>query len=140
MAKLLAVLLIMLLVALPALSKDGTVRGSVKNAQTGELLPMSHIFFYSMNSHAKPKFIRTTSGNFTILEIPPGAYSFFISCDGYRPLVAQQLEVKAGAMTEVNFVLQQELSRTDSTDIFQMGKPGVDYKMQYVKPNLQKYR
>jgi hypothetical protein len=140
MAKLIAFLLTMLFVATPDTNMNGTVRGSVKDAATGELLPMSLVYFYPMGTGGKPRFIQTSSGNFTIVEIPPGPYLFFVRRVDYRPLVAQQIEVKAGTVTELNFVLQHEKTRADSTDVVYPGEPGVDYKMRYLKPHAKKYR
>ena len=140
MTKLIALLLTMLFVATPDTNINGAVRGSVKDAATGELLPMSLVYFYPTDTGGKPRSIQTSTGNFTIVEIPPGLYSFFVRRRDYRPLVAQKIEVKAGTITELNFVLQREKTRTDSTDVVYPGKPGVDYKMRYFKPETKKYR
>ena len=140
MAKLIALLLTMLFLATPDTNMKGTVRGSVKDAATGELLPMCLVYFYPMDSGGKPRLIQTSTGNFAIVEIPPGPYSFFVRRNDYRPLLAQQIEVKAGTVTELNFVLHREKTRTDSTDVVYPGKPDVDYKMRYFKPEAKKYR
>ena len=140
MAKLIVLLLTMLFAATSDKNMNGTVRGSVKDAATGELLPMSLVYFYPIHSGGMPRFIQTSTGNFTIVEIPPGPYSFFVRREDYRPLVAQQVEVKAGTVTELNFVLRREKTRTDSTDVVYPGKPGIDYKMRYFKPDVKKYR
>ena len=100
MANLVVVFLTLLLATFP--NSNGTLSGSVQNAETAELLPADKITI--------PMLIRTSSGKFTIVDIPPGQYSIFVSLEGYRPTVVR------------------------------LGKAGVDYKMQYAKPRANTYR
>jgi hypothetical protein len=63
-----------------------------------------------------------------------------VSREGYRSIVARELKVSPETIAEISFMLHPLGSRSDSTDVVQSGQPGVDYKMQYLKPDVQKYK
>jgi hypothetical protein len=132
MFTLMAVLWTMLATSTPELPDLGWVKGTVRSAAGGQLLPLSEIFVYPADPAVNMRFIRSSSGEFTIVEIPPGIYSFLVSLTGHRATVARQVEVGAGKLTQLDFVLQPITTRNDSTDVVRPGKPGVDYKMRYM--------
>jgi hypothetical protein len=135
-----AVALIVLLLGASGQERGMIIRGKVQDAQTGQLLSKSHIYLYSSQSSIPPREVVTESGKFTVIGVPMGIYHVFVSREGYRSIVARELKVSPETIAEISFVLHPLGSRSDSTDVVQSGQPGVDYKMQYLKPEVEKYK
>ena len=141
MINLIVVILGIFLAAMPNAGENNKLHGVVKSAETGTLVPMSLVYVYGSDKHIKPRTVLSSSGEFTIIGIPAGTYSIFVTHEGYRPLVAQKIEVKVGNVAEVTLFLKVAKTRTDSTDVVFPGERGVDYKMQYAEPpNPKIYR
>jgi hypothetical protein len=117
----------------------GTIRGAVKNADTGELLPMSRVFLYPSNRSVPPRIFRTRSGTFVMVGVPQGHYNAFGENEGFRSFVAQGVYVKADSIVELDLRLKVTTGN-DSAGVVRPGKPGVDYKMKYFTPDIGKFR
>jgi hypothetical protein len=131
-----AALALMLVAFLGFSDQEGTgrIRGKVEDASTGQLLQKCNIFVYSDNSSIPPRGINSHSGGFIMLGVPAGGYHVYVSREGYRSFVTKTIEVKAGKVAEVAFLLHPAGGRADGTDAVDLGEPGVDYKMQYFNP------
>jgi hypothetical protein len=118
----------------------GTIRGTVRGSGNQELLPMSLIFLYSSDNSVPARSFHTRTGNFTMVGVPSGIYQAFVSHEGYRSILTQEVYVKADTVTDLTFLLRPIRTRSDSTDVVQPGQPGVDYRMKYFKPDIKKFR
>jgi hypothetical protein len=129
-----------LLTSSPTDSSTGILHGSVKDGTSGELLPSSWVTFFLSNEISAPRDIQTRTGNFTIVDVPPGEYTCFVHAYGHHMLVAKNIRVNAGKVTEVDLRLREFTTRADSTDVVRPGTPGVDYRIRIYTPNDKEYR
>jgi hypothetical protein len=135
------IILGVLLIASPKNAEGNKLHGFVKSAETSELVPMSRVYVYGSDKRAKSGTVLSSSGEFTIVGIPAGSYSLFVSHEGYRPVDVRKIEVKDGIVAEVTLFIKASKTCTDSTDVILPGEPGIDYKMQYAEPpNLKIFR
>lgn len=141
MAKvILSCLLLTLLLGSSGKHDTGHIRGSVQNSDTRELLPMSSIGFISIGDSVPYRQILSRSGKFMMMGIPKGLYRARVSRAGFIPFLTPQFEVKADSVVGLTFVLRPISERYDTTDAIRIGKPGVDYKMNYFRPEAGKYK
>ncbi|NLP09677.1 TonB-dependent receptor [bacterium] len=92
----------------------GKIRGTVKDARSGEQLPgvnvvITHIWQEDRASTVRSEFGAATSisGEYIILNVPPGVYSLTASMIGYTPSTQQRVKVNVDRTTTVNFDLTQ---------------------------------
>jgi len=112
------VLILAILLAITSYAySGGTIRGCVRNSDTKQLLGKSQLHFYKTGKDSVSRFIETSTGNFVIVGVPLGEYSCRIYHPGYRPMLALHIEVNAGGITEVDFLLRLCKSPTDSTSL-----------------------
>jgi hypothetical protein len=117
----------------------GSIRGSIKSADSGEPLPMSLIFVYSADTKAPARMFHSETGTFTIVEVPPGVYQAIAWHHGFESVLVQ-VEVKGDSAVVLDFLMRPVRSRPDSTDVVRPGKPDVDYKMKFYKPKMEGLR
>src|SRR5215471_3915948 len=107
----------------------GTITGTVSD-QTGAVIPGATITAVNAETATKYETVSTETGNFTLLQIPPGAYSVSVELPGFKRyvrqginvLVAQTLRIdislEVGAATdEVTVSADAPLLRTESSDV-----------------------
>jgi hypothetical protein len=107
----------------------GTITGTISD-QTGAVIPGASITALNAETAAKYETVSTETGNFTLLQIPPGAYSVTVDLPGFKKyvrqginvLVAQTLRIdvalEVGASTdEVTVSADAPLLRTESSDV-----------------------
>jgi hypothetical protein len=124
-----AVLLVLVLAGHTPADTSGTIKGTVRSAESGELLPLAKITILPSKSEVPLKFITTRTGEFTMVGIPAGSYSIMVSHEGCAPITVKQVQVRASSDTTLTFSL-----RSKERDAVQTEKPGVEYKMRYYKP------
>lgn len=95
-----------------AYAAGGKVTGKVVDAQTGEPLPGATIMVDTVWMGGKPIRLDTRlgavsdpSGQFFILNVPPGVYNIKSSMVGYTPLVQAKVSIETDRTITVNFKL-----------------------------------
>src|SRR5215471_980026 len=107
----------------------GTITGTVSD-QTGAVIPGATITAVNAETATKYETVSTETGNFTLLQIPPGAYSVSVELAGFKKyvrqginvLVAQTLRIDVAlevgvATDEVTVSADAPLLRTESSDV-----------------------
>ena len=82
----------------------GKITGTVKDSQTGDVLPGANIIL-------KGARLGTSSdlkGNYTIINVPPGEYSVEVTYIGYVSKKIDNIKVKADSTTIANFLLNSK--------------------------------
>ena len=92
----------------------GKIRGIVKDADTGELLPGVNVMVTKIWSGNTEKDFTSglgaatgINGEFIILRVPPGTYTLTSSMMGYTQTAKQHVRVSIDRTTPVNFSLKQ---------------------------------
>ena len=85
-------------------SKAQQIKGTVKDAETGEVLPNTNILIHK----TKLGGITDHNGNFTINNIPEGKYTIEARFVGYAGQ-KQNVEIISGKTTKLNFELTPEI-------------------------------
>ncbi|MEJ2635354.1 MAG: TonB-dependent receptor [Calditrichia bacterium] len=86
--------------SLVAQSSSGTISGTIKDASSGEMLTGTNI--YLKDTHMGTA--AGSHGEFTISNIPPGAYMLMVNMLGYET-IEKQLSIHAGEDLSFNFEL-----------------------------------
>ncbi len=95
-----------------AQAQTGDIRGTVLNASTKEALLGANIVLQGTMKGAATDF----DGAFSIKNIQPGKYTLVARFIGFLT-VKQNIEVTADQTTEVNFLMEQDVLRTDEVVI-----------------------
>ncbi|MBN1396543.1 MAG: SusC/RagA family TonB-linked outer membrane protein [Bacteroidetes bacterium] len=95
-----------------AQAQTGDIRGTVLNASTNEPLIGANIVLQGTMRGAATDF----DGAYSIKDIPEGKYTVVARFIGYLTM-KQTVEVTAGQTAEVNFLLQQDVLKTDEVVI-----------------------
>lgn len=141
MKTILLVLALLTVVACPASSRDkGVLRGSVRSTETHELLDQTAIVFFHMADTVRERTIVTRSGVFVVLDMPPGTYRARVTHEGFHAFMSPSFQVKADSALSLNFFLKPFTEAGDTLGSVRVGKPGVDYKMKYHRPEPGTYR
>ena len=116
---LLLLLISLALAALPYLLQAGVtgkIRGVVKDAATGDPLPgtnivISHVWIAGTETKLSGMLGAAAgiTGEFIILQVPPGIYSVTASMMGYTKNVKQKVRVSVDRSTRLEFVLKAEV-------------------------------
>lgn len=83
-------------------SQSGKIAGKITDGATGEELPFVNVIVLETNFGAATDI----SGNYFIINIPPGTYSIKASAIGYNSVTVQNVKVASGFTTTENFNLQ----------------------------------
>ena len=98
------VLLLIMIAGMAMAGVTGKVRGKVTDKATGEALVGASIFLETTTMGASAD----VNGEFTILNVPPGAFSVRASFVGYRSVIKSNVRVTVDLTTEVTFALESE--------------------------------
>jgi Ca-activated chloride channel family protein len=79
----------------------GKITGTVKDDQTGQVLPGANIIILGTNFGSSTDLI----GNFLIINVPPGIYNVEASMLGYESMKVENIIVKADSVSIVNYSL-----------------------------------
>lgn len=85
------------------LNQFGSLTGTVKSFDTGRILAGAHITI----DGAVLSTASSSTGTFTIDDIPAGLYTLQVSMVGYQPMWFQQVDVIAGQTLEVELRLEE---------------------------------
>jgi len=102
-----AVLVISLLASLPAFGAvTGKISGRVADAASNQPLAGANILVEgtTMGAASLP------SGEYFILNVPPGTYTLRARMIGYRQMVVEEVMVRADFTTEINFRLEETVA------------------------------
>jgi hypothetical protein len=131
MKRLLVLLSIFFVVSISSFAQSdrGTITGTVSDA-TSAVIPGASITAVNAATGTKYETISTETGNFTLTQVPPGAYQLSVELPGFKKyvrqginvLVAQTLRIdvslEVGAATdEVTVNADAPLLRTESSDL-----------------------
>jgi len=104
--------LLFLLFALLATSglyaQSGTLKGTVKDSKTGELLPMANIAL-KLNGSTVTGGATDFDGAYTIKPIPAGKYNIEVTVMGYKTQTQTGVQISAGKIEFLNFKLSSTL-------------------------------
>lgn len=84
-------------------NKVGSIKGTVRDANTKEAIPGANIIVTGLNIGAAAD----AEGSFIIKNVPPGEYKLSISAIGYGKII-ENVTVWEGRQTEVDFALNAE--------------------------------
>lgn len=94
-------------------SQTGKVVGKVIDKETGEALIGANVLIEGTNLGAATD----VSGDFVILNIPPGSYTITAKYIGYRDLRFENIKVSVNLTTESNFELSPDTYETETVVI-----------------------
>jgi len=120
--------------------KTGTLTGTVRMAENGELLPMSVVSLYPLGTGNPSRKILASTGTFAQHGIPTGQYSASVVHEGYGSIIARNVMIKPESITHLNFTLKTCRAWGDSSDLVRPGKSGDDFTIQYLHPDARKSR
>ena len=83
----------------------GTLTGSVTNA-SGVAVPQANITIKSNSSGFSQSVITDGSGNFTVSNLPPGAYTVSVEVSGYKRLSQENVQIVAGQPVRLTLGVQ----------------------------------
>lgn len=98
--------------------ESGSLEGTVTDAANGEPLPGANVVLVGTDQGAATG----AEGNYTIRGIEPGTYTVRASFLGFQENVQENVQVRAGEATTVNFVLQQEERALDELVVVGYGE------------------
>lgn len=81
----------------------GTIRGIVKDEETGEGIPDVSVMTEDTEFGAASQY----GGDFLIKNIPPGKYTLIIKTIGYNPIVVEDLSIGADETIEMEVRMQR---------------------------------
>ena len=108
--------------ATPAALAQGTLRGTVSDAETGEPLPGVNVVLTGTARGTATDL----DGNFVIPDLRPGAYQVKISYIGYETKLFTDVRVTDGQATRLDIALQEAVLSTDEEIVVVGERPLVD--------------
>jgi len=99
--KILYIATVCLFTSAAAFAQNGTLSGTVTDAESGETLPGANVLIVELQRGASTD----TNGEFTVENIPSGEYNIRISFVGYQNFT-QTVQINAGQTTEINAEMQ----------------------------------
>lgn len=102
-----------LLFSIPVFSQTGKITGVVKDKKTGETLIGSTIVIEGTKLGAKSD----AEGYYTILNVPPGAFTIRASMIGYASQSVQEVKININQTTTIDFFLSDESITTQEVII-----------------------
>jgi hypothetical protein len=91
-------------------SQTGKIVGKVIDVESSEALIGANVLIEGTNLGAATD----VSGDFVILNIPPGSYTVIAKYIGYRDMRFENIKVSVNLTTEVNFSLPSEAYQTET--------------------------
>ena len=91
-------------------SQTGKIVGKVTDVESGEELIGANVLIEGTNLGAATDI----SGDFVILNIPPGSYTLVAKYIGYRNMRLENVKVSVNLTTEANFALPSETYQTET--------------------------
>ncbi len=97
--------LFVVLLATPSWAQTGRITGQVIARETGESLPGANIELIGSNLTEKMGALSDAEGRYTILDVPPGAYTLKVTFVGYLETTVENVVVSVDESVEVNIRL-----------------------------------
>jgi hypothetical protein len=91
---------------------DGNVEGAVR-ANSGAYLPQVRVRARNLATAFERESLTTEQGTYTIQLLPPGKYSISASLAGFETVVRPEVEIKAGQVLTVPFILAPSTVATE---------------------------
>jgi len=91
--------------ASPQTQTTGRIAGTAKDAQ-GAVIIGAQVSIENPATADKPSVTTDTSGNYSILQLPPGAYDVRISVPGFTPAVFHAVTIGLAETSTINASLQ----------------------------------
>ncbi len=123
MNRLLLLLLPLAILLSPAAfaGNTGKIAGKVTNEKTGEAIPGATVTIPGTTLGASANL----DGEFTIINIPPGAYTVKASAIGYQPMAVNNVRVNIDLTTKVNFPLKETAVELKEEVVITAERPAV---------------
>ena len=102
------IFLILLLCCLAGLfgqTTTGTFAGSVTDP-TGAIVPQAAVVALNMETGQKFKAVTAETGDFTIVQVPPGNYELAVVASGFRTLIRKGLKLEVAGKVTLNLTLE----------------------------------
>ena len=100
----------------------GSIQGTVKDKQTGEMIPFANVQVLSSGGTVVAGAKTDFEGKYTIRAITPGTYTLQVSCMGYQALRLQGIVVGADKMVPQHITLNSSAQTLTEFEV-------VDYKI-----------
>lgn len=104
--------------SMTAFAQQGTITGTVIDSTLGDPLPGANVRLVGTQQGTSTN----ADGNYTISGISPGTYSVEASFIGFTSQVVDEVEVRAGATTELDFSLTPSTLQTDEVVVVGYGE------------------
>ena len=115
------VVLLGLLVPMPAHAQnaaDGSVRGGVVDAESGDTVPGASVALHAASDSALVTGATTQqNGRFTIPGVPAGRYFLKVSYVGYETATVDDVQVQSGALNVGEVALQQRAEQLENVEV-----------------------
>ncbi|MBN2731261.1 MAG: SusC/RagA family TonB-linked outer membrane protein [Balneolaceae bacterium] len=104
------------LVMTSAAFAQGTITGTITDAQTGETIPGANVFIPELGQGASTD----AEGQYTINNVPAGTYNMRITFVGYKT-INRSVDVDAGEETVLNITLEADVFGLDEVVVTGVG-------------------
>jgi hypothetical protein len=84
---------------------DATLKGTVTDA-SGGVVPGAYVVVTNENTGQTRSATTSQSGEFSLPNLPPGAYDIKVSVSGFKTFSQRRLELNVGRLTEINARLE----------------------------------
>lgn len=111
----LAALLILACLRLPAQSATGSIRGTVTDLSSG--LPLGFATIRVLSTSPPMGAFSDSTGRFRLGEVPVGRHEVEVTMLGYQPVVQREVLVNAGKATELSIGIQEQAVEMDAVVI-----------------------
>lgn len=97
-----------------ALSAQNTVlKGSIKDAKTGESLPFVNVLLLDSDKGG----VTDLDGNYRIEEIPAGVYNIEYSFVGYKPVIKYEVQLSPSRETSIDITLEVQAEALEEVNV-----------------------
>ncbi len=125
MKKLIVLLIILVTVILQiAFGQTGTIKGTIKDKQTGEAVPFANI--YIEIDSVKVGTVSDTLGKYSIKSIPQGTSDLHVNYLGYNPAIVNGVIIRAGKITFVDVSIDESYHLLPCVEIVRYKIPLID--------------
>ena len=119
MNKLISLILVFILFNISFAGNTGKIFGTVTDKGTGEPLPGVNVFLRETSFGAASDL----SGEFFLLNIPPGTYVVEYDYIGYNTIVLEQVQVQTDQTTILNVEMQETTMELDEEIVVIADRP-----------------
>ena len=88
-----------------AQTERGTIRGTVSDP-SGSVIPNAEVVATNVGTGVQTKTVTTSSGNYNVPQLPPGAYKVEVTSPGFKTLLRENVVVELGAVAALDVQLE----------------------------------